>query len=195
MLVADLRETAVQTYAAREDELDYEFLNRLLHELQERVADLESATFERSADLRYVGMASELTVKVPAGTLTPEGFALVADAFHEAYERVYGYHYRGEQPVELVNLRVAATAALPPLELPEEPLEAGDGAGALTGERAVHFGPGGPVATRIYDRGRLRAGDELQGPAIVEQYDSTTVVPPGARARADGLGNLVVELP
>ncbi len=203
LLAADIRETGVQTYAIREDLVDFARLNGHVADLEAKTRDavtdqgIAAATvvLERSADLRYVGMASELTVAVPDGALDVAGFGKVLDAFHAAHEGVYGYHYRGEQLVELVNLRVAATGPLASLVLAEQPLEQGDGAAAIVGERDVYFNPqSGRVRTRIYDRARLRAGHVIAGPAIVDQYDSTTLVPPGATALTDSLGNLVVTL-
>ncbi|MEZ5098617.1 MAG: hydantoinase/oxoprolinase family protein [Thermoleophilia bacterium] len=201
LLAADIKETAVQTHARREDQIEFGPINSALQEMEARltaaVVDQGVAAadvvLERTADIRYVGMASELTVAVPAGTVDATALAAVVDAFHTAYDGAYGYSYRGEQLIELVNLRVTATGRLHPIELDEQPLVEGDGAAAVTGERNVYFGPNdGTHACRLYDRSQLLPGHAFDGPAIVEQYDSTIVVPPDSTARVDGYGNLII---
>ena len=75
----------------------------------------------------------------------------------------------------------------------EEVIVDGDGAAAVTGERNVYFGPNdGTHVCRLYDRAQLLPGHAFHGPAIVEQYDSTIVVPPDSTARVDGYGNLII---
>jgi N-methylhydantoinase A/oxoprolinase/acetone carboxylase beta subunit len=99
--------------------------------------------------------------------------------------------------MEIPNIRLRGIGLMPALEIPE--VEAGDddASGALRYERDAWFRVGGelkPVATRFYDRAALRAGNRLEGPAIVNQYDSTTVIPPGLSARIDPFGNIVVAI-
>jgi N-methylhydantoinase A len=139
-------------------------------------------------------MASELNVQVPGGTLSEANMGAALDAFHEAHDRAYGYSYKGEQLVEIVNIRVSGTGPTDVIEPTEADLVEGDGSSARTGERAVYFGPddGSPVCA-LYDRSKLSAGEKIVGPAIVEQYDSTIVVPPWADAKVDGYRNLVIE--
>ena len=109
--------------------------------------------------------------------------------FHGAHERVYGYA-RADQPVEFVNYRAVHRYPLPSLKVrPPARSEGGVGA-ARVGERRAYFAPGGFVATSIYDRARLPLGSRVPGPAIVEQADTTTVIPPGYAAAVDPSGNL-----
>jgi N-methylhydantoinase A len=96
--------------------------------------------------------------------------------------------------VELVNARLTATAPTPTGRLRRH-TERGTAKAAQTGVRPVYFGEArGWVRTAIYDRGRLRSGARLEGPAIVEQADSTTVLPPGVVASVDPYLNLIVDL-
>ena len=202
LLAADIKENAVRTVLTREDQIDLANLESRFAELESRVGPAveeqgiaaSAVVLERFADVRYVGMASELTVQVPGGTLAEANMGAALDAFHEAHDRAYGYSYKGEQLAELVNIRVSATGPTAVIEPTEADLVEGDGSSARTGERAVYFGPddGSPMCA-LYDRSKLSAGETIVGPAIVEQYDSTIVVPPWADAKVDGYRNLVIE--
>jgi N-methylhydantoinase A/oxoprolinase/acetone carboxylase beta subunit len=141
-----------------------------------------------AADMRYVGQAYELEVPIRA-PVAREHLPAVAEAFHAAHERVYGYARRG-QPVEFVNFRTTHTYPLPP-----PALRAAEGArGSLTdariGERRAYFAATGFVATALFERSRLPVGARVRGPAIVEQPDTTTVIPPGHAATVEASGNL-----
>ena len=143
-----------------------------------------------AADMRYVGQAYELAVPIPA-PLAPKDLAEVQTAFHAVHERVYGYARAGHA-VEFVNFRAVHTCHLPKPRVRPADRARGGAADARVAERPVHFAPGGFVPTPIYARPRLPLGVELAGPAIVEQPDTTTVVPPGWRARVEESGNLRV---
>jgi N-methylhydantoinase A len=102
---------------------------------------------------------------------------------------VYGYARR-QQPVEFVNFRAVHTYPLPrPLVRPAAPAS-GAALEARIGQRRAHFASGGLVDTPVYERLRLPIGALLPGPAIIEQDDSTTVVPPGYTALVDEAGSL-----
>ena len=199
LLAADIKETAVRTVPMRDDQLDIAHVTARFAELETRVRSAvveqeiagKDVEVERLVDVRYLGMASELTVPLP-GDGTTIGQAI--DVFHDAHQRAYGYSYRGEQVVEIINLRVIGTGPLSLIEMTETDLEPGDGSAAQIGERQVYFGPDeGLQACVIYDRAGLGPGQAVSGPAIVEQYDSTIVVPPWADASVDGFGNLRIE--
>jgi N-methylhydantoinase A len=139
----------------------------------------------RLADLRYRHQGFEITVPWPEPDLSID--ALLA-RFHARHERLYTYALP-EAPVEIVTLRLAASGRLQRFALPEQ--------GATEGRRRrttrrVYFSGHGWVACPCVDRGTLGAGAVVRGPVIVEQPDSTTVVLPRQRARADRCGNLVV---
>ncbi len=134
------------------------------------------------ADCRYAGQSHELRVAVP-----PDG-DLVA-AFHAAHERAYGYAMRGEA-VELVTARVVAEAA-PLLDALPASWEQGE---AGPDRRRRIGGDTGAVEARVRDRAALRPGETVDGPALVEQPDSTTLLEAGERAVVDDAGNLVVHL-
>jgi N-methylhydantoinase A len=196
LLAAAIEHQHARTLPGRADAIDLEAVNGCLAELdaagRARMAEegvpAADVRVAYSADMRYVGQAYELEVPVIA-PLAPEGIAEAVRGFHGAHERVYGYA-RAEQPVEFVNYRAVHRYPLPSLKLrPPARSEGGVGA-ARVGERRAYFAPGGFVATSIYDRPRLPLGARVPGPAIVEQADTTTVIPPGYAAAVDPSGNL-----
>ncbi|MGQ3411590.1 hydantoinase/oxoprolinase family protein [Natrinema sp. LN54] len=132
-------------------------------------SDPDAARVERAADCRYAGQSFELTVPVD----DEFDAATVAERFREAHERAYGYAM--DESIEVVNLR--ATATIPG----SEPTIRHEGAGdAVVGTREAHFPGTGdePREATVYDRDRLAPGAAVDGPAILEQAESTTVVPP-----------------
>ncbi|MXV61403.1 hydantoinase/oxoprolinase family protein [Natronorubrum sp. JWXQ-INN-674] len=142
-------------------------------------SDPDAARVERAADCRYAGQSFELTVPVDE-TFDADA---VAERFHAAHERAYGYAM--DESLEVVNLR--ATATIPGTEPTVRHKGAGD---AHLGSRNAHF-PGAGVESRkttVYDRDRLASGAAISGPAILEQAESTTVVPPnwGGEILEDG---------
>jgi N-methylhydantoinase A len=138
---------------------------------------------QRTCDLRYRGQGYELNV--------PFGASMATD-FHEQHRRRYGFSSQA-RAVEIVNVRVRMVSPAPAFEQMREEVREGDGTHALTTMSRVYF-DGEWEQTQVYDRERLRAGDVFAGPAIVTEYSSATVVPPGDVLRVDGLRNLVIEV-
>jgi 5-oxoprolinase (ATP-hydrolysing) len=157
------------------------------------VAD-ERRLIRRLADCRYAGQGYEVRTEVPAGAVDDAWVEELKERFHRAHEAEYGHRF--DAPIEIINIRAVAIGRVDELTAPE--LEPGDGdpSRAKTLEREVVFDVGGKAerhATPFYERGSLRAGDRFVGPAIVEQYDTTTVIPPGLTAEIDRFGNIVVD--
>jgi N-methylhydantoinase A len=193
LLAAAIEHHHARTLQARTDGADLAAVNRCLAELdaagQGRMREegvlARDVRVAYAADMRYVGQAYELEVPITA-PVTPERVPEIVAAFHAVHERVYGYA-RAQQPVEFVNFRAVHTFPLPrPVLTPA----ARDGSlhAAVIGERRAYFD--GFVPTAIYERARLPPGARLAGPAIVEQPDTTTVIPPGVVAVVDDAGNL-----
>jgi N-methylhydantoinase A len=165
---------------------------RAAAELAEEGLAPAEAQFERAFDMRYTGQGYELQVPLsPRMTL-----AAARTWFDEIHRSIHG-HAAPERPVEIVSYRLRARVPAPkyvpaparaakPQTPPEE---------AMKGWRSVRFEPLRERRTRIFERGRLPPGARLDGPAIVEQLDATTVVPPGWTATVDRLGNLVLRKP
>jgi N-methylhydantoinase A len=141
--------------------------------------------------MRYRRQAYEINMRLPDGTLAAAHQPQIAETFHQLHARLYGR--RDESGViEFVTLVVTATGSGRRLEY--QPLPAGNGslAQALKPARRVFFRDAGLTDCACYDRTRLRAGDTLPGPALIEASDSTTVVPPGWSVRCDAIGNLMI---
>jgi N-methylhydantoinase A len=138
-------------------------------------------------DVRYAGQSFDLTIPFDGDEAT------LADAFHHRHERRYGYASRDER-VELATVRVTAIGSAG--EAPHTALAAGgalgDASSAALGTRRA-WDAGAFVDATIYERERLSAGTAFAGPAIVEQYDTTSWIPTGWSATADSTGNLLVE--
>ncbi len=149
----------------------------------------EEARRELVVDMRYIGQNYELGVMVPEthGGGLPLAEEL-ARLFHATHERSYGHH-NAEAPIEIVNLRVTGIGRLPDIGAPQF---AGGDAAAAEQTRAVWFTGDGPVESRVLWRGDLAPGSEIDGPAVVEQLDATTTIPPGYRAVVDAGLNLVI---
>jgi N-methylhydantoinase A len=147
-------------------------------------------------DMRYSGQGYENPVPVAALPLTRESMAAYRRDFDAIHAQCHG-HAAPDQPVEVVNYRVQAIGVVPPVTAATITDADGGARQALIGSRPAYFAALGaaPVDVPVYQRERLRAGHRLVGPAIVEQYDSTTVVCPGQTAAVDRYGNLVVTTP
>jgi N-methylhydantoinase A len=142
---------------------------------------------EYSVDLRYAGQGYELNVAWNA--VAPSNS--IAD-FHKLHQQRYGFS-EPQKPVEIVSLRLRMTAAAEPYEpLRSDPV-AGDGNAAFYGERPIYF-DGRFLPSRLYHREQLSPGDAVDGPAMITEYTSATVLPPGCRAVVDGFGNLVITI-
>lgn len=161
---------------------------------EEEVA-VEERRLRRTADLRYQGQNYELSVEVPEGPIGPGTVAALARGFAEAHERLYGFVAEGE-PVQLVTYRVEAIGFVPKAQFRPEPDQGPDASAAIAGRREVWFPEaGGFVDCPVYDRDRLKSGNLIAGPAIIEQMDATTVLLPGMTAYVEPYLNLILETP
>ena len=146
----------------------------------------------RSADMRYPLQNYEINVTLPAGPLNVAWLRRACDSFHAAHERLYSYCDRAEQ-VQLVNLRVTAIGLTRRAQTRSAKIGAASPRHALKNERNVYFLETGSVAhCPIYERDLLLAGNRIPGPAVVEQADSTIVIPPSFAAQVDGRARLII---
>lgn len=202
LLLADLRYDYVQSVSGRLDSIDPTFLLRefdvLVARVQEEVfreeIDAVEIQLERFIDLRYTRQSSELTLKIPnvaAAELAPA----LTEAFHSEHEHMYGYR-RESDPIAIVSLRLKATAPARSVgfrELGESFARTTKGDHSPETTRRVYFGPqASEQQTPILERSDL-VGKSLTGPLIVEEFDTTVVVPPGWQAGVDGYGNIVLK--
>lgn len=146
----------------------------------------------RILEMRYAGQNYELPVALPDGPIDAAMLTELLRRFATEHERMYGYSEPGE-PIQGVTFRVEAIGRVDRPPLTARPLEGADPRRAQIDSRDVYLPErGGFVDTPVYDRTELRPGDEISGPAIVEQMDTTTLLLPGDTARVDAYGNLVV---
>jgi N-methylhydantoinase A len=146
-------------------------------------------------DLRYRGQYHEVPVAVGAGQLRSGAWDAIRDAFHERHDRLYGYALRDEAtPVEMVSVRLSAVGETDKPPQVDEPRDGEDASHALKGRRAVFQPEAGDFReTPVYDGDRLRHGNRLEGPAIVEKVTTTIFVPAGFAVSVDALGGCVLE--
>jgi len=199
LLHADVRGDFSLTRLVRAEPEHLKVLNRGCDVLKKRGAAWlkgegeTQAAFEWYADLRYFGQNFELILELKSERLDEASLARLTHAFHHRHKDYYGYDMP-EQPVEIVNLRlvVTATRRTPPAERARQ--KRGTALQALTEKRKVWYPEAGFVLTPVYDRERLPAECRITGPAIIEQMDATTVVPPKARLKNDRYGYLHMEV-
>ena len=148
-------------------------------------------TMQRQLDIRYPFQGYELTVDIPPAPFREEHKTVIRAAFDKLHHSVYGTSAPGEIP-EVVNVRVMSTCVVPKLDLPKLPRAKSPAKPVayrpVLFERSKKY-----LKTPIYRRTDLLAGAVLKGPAIVEQLDSTTVIPPGMTARMERYGNLIID--
>jgi len=143
-----------------------------------------------TVDLRYRGQNFELAIPVEDRPFTVEDAVRLNQAFNDAHEHAYGFASPGE-PVEIVNIKLKAVAHLPK---PDAQRLAPASPGAPEGHRRVMFTPAVWSDTPVYRREALAAGQELAGPAVVEQLDATSLIYPGDTGTVDDWGNLIITL-
>ncbi|MGR3481706.1 hydantoinase/oxoprolinase family protein [Salipiger marinus] len=149
----------------------------------------------RRIDMRYEGQNYELSIPVPEGPVTETTLETLRAGFTEAHRRMYGFAVP-EERILCVTFRAEALGLVQKAELPERPLGAEDASGAITGSREVWFPETRAFTeTQLYARDLLAPGMRFAGPAIVEQMDTTTLIPPGVTARVDEIDTLILELP
>ena len=197
LLAADLRYDFRQTYAGAVSSGDFDEINKRYAALEAQGRNAlgrygigEAAiTVMRSADMRYRRQAYELNVPLPAEFLSEKNYATLVENFHQAHERLYGRRDVSGS-VELVNLCITMTGSVRRPDYRALPKGSGTPERARKGARKVFFANCGWYDCTCYERSELRAGDVLQGPAIIEAADSTTILPPDWMLRCDHIGNL-----
>lgn len=199
LLFADLRHDLSHAYVADTDAVNFEVANDLFAGMETEVRERldrevkpgSAVELARSVDFRYVGQVRTITVSLDGG-FDRESLDRAVARFHDEHEREFGYARR-DFPVETSVLRIAGRGETIKVALEALAnairIEEGD---PVTGTRQTYFDGRGYVDTTIYDRGRMGPGFELRGPAILEEMDSTVLVPPGFRAAVDHLRNVIL---
>lgn len=198
MLMSDLRHDLVQTRLARLEDADFAELTAVWRGLEERMLGVfaeehvgeEDVAFVRSADMRYAGQEHTVNVPIPPGDLVEERRGAIESSFRDLHEQLFTF--RLTSPVEIVNFRLVGFGAVAKPELRRLAAN-GDASAAQKGVRDVDYDEHGRQESAIYERARLGAGVEIEGPAIIEEPAASTVVFPGQTLRVDAYGNLVIE--
>ena len=199
VLFSEVEHHFVQTHFQRDGADDVVRLEKVLAQVTEQGrAGLSSegyaasrARLDRFADVRYAGQSSELTIPIAPGTLTPTRLAELREAFAVEHEKTYGYRSDGEA-VQIVGLRLVARGLSPTARVPERLRLVADAAPA-SASRQAYFGPQeGWRETPVRAR-QMLTGRPCDGPLIIEEYDATTLVPPGWQAQIDPDLNIVLD--
>jgi N-methylhydantoinase A len=203
LLTTDIKYELLRTVFLLSTDIDFERLNRDFANMR---ADLEDQfradgfgaaeiVFRRSADARYLGQGYELRIDMPEGVIDAAAIAGAFDQFHAVHKAEYG-HLFAQSPIEIVNIRLTGVAPTPTIRRAKMP--AGDNLrDALMKTDGCFFRRSGRLEqmdTAFYRRELLPVGQSIEGPAIILQTDTTTVVPPGSTIVADGTGNLIIQV-
>ncbi len=202
MLVADLRRDFVNTWFTPLADASFADMETLYRTMEERgrdtvsrgAATLEGIAVERGADIRYVGQEHAVTVELPLTLFENQDRDGIKRYFDVVHETRYGYSSPTEK-AEIVSLRCAVVGLMrkPPFERIAKGETEPDHA-AFQGERPAYFTDTGFRPTPTYDRTKLKAGNHIAGPALIEEHASTTVVHPGDVVTVDDFGDLVIEI-
>jgi N-methylhydantoinase A/oxoprolinase/acetone carboxylase beta subunit len=197
LLIAPLSFELVQSVPTRWEDVDPAQIEQILSEMQRKGEALlaEAGTRDdtrvaRSADGRFVGQLHELTVPLPREPLRREHVESVRDRFMRLYAQRYG-HLPQARSLEFLSWRVTVSGPRP-LRPPSPAPRVRDPGQALRGKRRAYVGKAGFMETPVYDRYNMTPGMRLDGPAILEERESTAVVPPDMTLRVDGQLNLIM---
>jgi N-methylhydantoinase A len=201
LLSAPLAFDFVRSAYSRLDQLDWQFANGLLDEMAEEGRRIlvssglatDAISYQRAADMRYVGQGHEVSVTLPDGALGPEHLNPIAAAFEETYRALYG-RKGPDVALEVINWRVVASGPRPAMNF-KLSRETPSHTETRKGSRSAYFPEHRRyLDTVVYNRYALTPGMKFAGPAIVEERESTLIIGVGGHARVDERLNVIVEL-
>jgi N-methylhydantoinase A len=198
MFAMEIGRDYARSHISRTDKVDLELVNRLYHEMEAQArAAMNSMNvpeneliLTRSAEMRYAGQFHEVEVSMAPGALTPEHVKEAVAGFHRRHAEIYNFSM-SFRAVEFLNFRVKATARKVPLTLEEISGGGSDPAGALKRRRSAVF-DGKSIDTPVYDGEKVRAGNIVRGPAIIEEKTTTVVIPPSFDCSVDRFKSYVL---
>jgi N-methylhydantoinase A len=196
LLAVDWRTDHIVTKVMHEEAIDLSVIAALYEALEKDAAATlrkdgiapERIVLAREADVRYAGQSMEVRVPAPSGKVDAQFLAALIDAFHGAHLKTFGYNYAGQQKVELVNFCVSGFGMI---DRPSIPALKESASRPKPGSRPVYL-DGKFRETPVFERVSLGAGFKLDGPAVVEEFGSTTVVFPGQHLHVDPHGILII---
>jgi N-methylhydantoinase A len=197
LLAVDWRTDHIVTKVMHEDAIDLaEVATRYAALEREATTTLQRDGIEasrirlvREADIRYAGQSMEVRVTAPGGAVDTSFLAGLIGAFNSAHLKTFGYNYAGKQKIELVNLCISGFGVIERPQMPK--LAPREGKPSAKGNRHVYFGSAFQE-TPVFDRASLPSGGRINGPAVVEEFGSTTVVFPGQYLEVDPHGILLI---
>lgn len=198
-LVADFRNEFARTLIRLVDEASVPEVTEILDDLAGRAVEWMRGegiddTGQRvsfTADMRYHGQGYEIPVAVDLARVRADGLAHLSEAFDQLHEQLYGFRMP-HTPSEIVNLRAIGSGDMPDPDLPVGELGDADASAAVADSGHTMLVEGDRVTAPIYDRGRLAGGHRVSGPAVITEFDSTTVVLPGYEAAVDSYYNILI---
>jgi len=204
MLMSDLKHNFVRTYSTRLEDLDLKKFHSLFDEMKEEASKLlgsehipeDSIEHIYSLDMRYVKQYHEVNVEITKEELVKGDVGLIASKFHPEHNRLYGYSLEEEgTPIELINLRLSSIGKTIKPKFKEEEYDQKDPSKALKKKRKVYL----PLKkdfeeVPVYDGHELRYGNKVEGPAIIEQVNTTTFVTPEYNVLCDKYGSYTMYL-
>ena len=200
LLVADFQNDYARTSIQKPPNYDTSAMDSIYRELEGEAGqwlDTEAVsadrrTLTRWADLRYAHQGFEVSVEMAGRTVDSASLSDIIQSFHREHDRLFGFSL--DQPVEIVTLRVTARGQLESTGAAQLSQQMRNCSETPLGQRQVYFdGSAGFVFCDIYDRAKLGPGSTVDGPAILENVDSTVVVDPGWHARIDTYGNCIMQ--
>jgi N-methylhydantoinase A len=201
-LVAPMALDFVRSYVVRLDSVNWGHLDNLFFTMEEQArqilkgAGIEAGkiTLSRLGEMRYAGQGYEISVPIPVGKLTARNLEEIRQSFYEVYEGLFD-RYLTDVPIEALSWRLVASGPDPQISLRFPGIGAKSLKEALKGTRGVYFSENrGFVDCPVYERYALSPGVTMQGPAVVEERESTTIVGPAATACIDDYLNLVMDI-
>ncbi len=202
MLMGELKHDFVRTFVARLEQTDWPRLAALVGGMRDEGADLlagervarVSQRFELRLDCRYLKQYHEVSVPVPLAAIDGRDAALVARAFHDEHQRLFGYTLEAEaSPIEIVNVRLQAIGATEPPVLRRETPGPADASAALKCRRSAYVPERDAFApVPVYDGHRVRCGHRIEGPALIEQQTTAIFVSDSFDCTVDALGSFVL---
>ena len=203
LLATDLKHDFVRTYMRRTEHADLDAIQRIFSEMEasgqamlsEAGVARDDVRLRYELDICYVGQSFSFRIPMADPGSTSAPIDEVVSRFHEAHREAYGFSNPAE-PTQIVNLRLTATGEVERPRLRTLARRDPPAPAPRKGVRAVYVhGVGGEVEHAVYERSGLMAGDRVSGPAIVEQMDTTTLIPADATAWVDQYGIITVDLP
>lgn len=199
-LVSPVASEKIHSYIGALDTLDWKTVNAFLSHMEDDGYDFLAqsninksvATVERVVEMRYAGQGHEITITLPNGVLGPESIPEIERSFKKEYEFRYNRSIDG-MALEMVTWRVIVQGPLPQMQVTQFSTTALD-AEAYKGTRKVYFEETGYLDCPVYDRYALKSNEKFDGPAIIEETESTTVIGINSTVMVDDDKNIIIDL-